>query len=137
VGAGALDVYAVTMLDLEQKDQLGAFSSPSLVSFARRRCCATGSSVPATLAVPSPGCGPTIWCSTTYRTITCSGARPRRFDILAWNADGTNLPGALHAQFLDFFRDNLLAAPHATTVLGTPGRSRNCYRADLRLRHDR
>ena len=48
------------------------------------------------------------------------GEAPPAFDILAWNADGTNLPGALHGQFLDIFRDNLLTRPGALTVLGTP-----------------
>jgi polyhydroxyalkanoate synthase len=48
------------------------------------------------------------------------GEPPPAFDILAWNADGTNLPGALHGQFLDIFRDNLLAQPGALQVLGTP-----------------
>jgi len=48
------------------------------------------------------------------------GEAPPAFDILAWNADGTNLPGALHGQFLAIFRDNLLTRPGALTVLGTP-----------------
>jgi len=48
------------------------------------------------------------------------GDRPPAFDILAWNADGTNLPGALHGQFLDIFRDNLLTRPGQLSVLGTP-----------------
>ncbi|MGW0043376.1 hypothetical protein [Rhodococcus sp. NPDC003348] len=48
------------------------------------------------------------------------GRTPPAFDILAWNADGTNLPGALHAQFLDFFRGNHLTKPGAATVLDTP-----------------
>src|SRR3712207_7969759 len=37
------------------------------------------------------------------------GQRPPVFDILAWNADGTNLPMRLHEQFLDIFRSNTLA----------------------------
>jgi polyhydroxyalkanoate synthase subunit PhaC len=40
--------------------------------------------------------------------------------VLAWNADGTNLPGALHGQFLDIFEDNLLVQPGGMKVLGTP-----------------
>ena len=48
------------------------------------------------------------------------GDKPPAFDILAWNADGTNLPGALHGQFLDIFEGNLLAKPGGLTVLGTP-----------------
>ena len=31
------------------------------------------------------------------------GNKPRPFDILAWNNDSTNLPAALHAEFLDLF----------------------------------
>ena len=48
------------------------------------------------------------------------GNKPPVFDILAWNADGTNLPAALHRQFLDLFEHNLLCKPGALTVLGTP-----------------
>jgi poly[(R)-3-hydroxyalkanoate] polymerase subunit PhaC len=48
------------------------------------------------------------------------GEKPPAFDILAWNADGTGLPGALHGQFLEIFRDSLLTRPGGLTVLGTP-----------------
>jgi len=48
------------------------------------------------------------------------GNDPPVFDILAWNADSTNLPAKLHGQFLDIFGRNLLCRPGALEVLGTP-----------------
>ena len=43
---------------------------------------------------PSPPGAPRL-------ALTCPG-----FDILSWNADGTNLPATLHRQFLSIFGDN-------------------------------
>ena len=48
------------------------------------------------------------------------GKKPAPFDILAWNADRTNLPALLHAQFLEMFATNVLAQPGGMTVLGSP-----------------
>ncbi len=48
------------------------------------------------------------------------GKKPAPFDILAWNADETNLPAALHGQFMQMFDTNDLAGPGGITVLGTP-----------------
>src|SRR5450631_2913490 len=42
------------------------------------------------------------------------------FDILSWNADGTNLPAKLHEQFLDIFGDNQMVEPGVLEYLGTP-----------------
>ena len=39
------------------------------------------------------------------------GQDPPEFDILSWNADGTNVPAALHEQFLDIFERNPLVTP--------------------------
>ena len=56
------------------------------------------------------------------------GRKPPAFDILAWNADGTNLPGALHGQFLDIFAHNLLAKPDAFDRARHPDRARAASR---------
>lgn len=48
------------------------------------------------------------------------GQDPPVFDILAWNADGTNLPAKLHTQFLSIFEGDLLPTPNAVEVLSTP-----------------
>jgi polyhydroxyalkanoate synthase subunit PhaC len=48
------------------------------------------------------------------------GQNPPAFDILYWNADTTNLPAALHSDFLDLLASNGLAQPGLLEVLGTP-----------------
>jgi polyhydroxyalkanoate synthase len=48
------------------------------------------------------------------------GKTPPAFDILFWNADATNLPAALHRDFLELAMENSLTRPGAATVLGTP-----------------
>ena len=48
------------------------------------------------------------------------GQDPPEFDILSWNADGTNLPAALYGQFVQMVRDNPLLRPGGIQVLGTP-----------------
>jgi polyhydroxyalkanoate synthase len=48
------------------------------------------------------------------------GKDPPAFDILYWNADTTNMPAALHRDFVGIALENSLVHPGALTVLGTP-----------------
>jgi polyhydroxyalkanoate synthase len=48
------------------------------------------------------------------------GKDPPAFDILYWNADTTNMPAALHRDFVGIALENSLVEPGAVTVLGTP-----------------
>jgi polyhydroxyalkanoate synthase len=48
------------------------------------------------------------------------GKDPPAFDILFWNADTTNMPAALHRDFVRIALDNSLVHPGDATVLGTP-----------------
>src|SRR5271157_4963970 len=48
------------------------------------------------------------------------GNDPPAFDVLFWNNDTTNLPAALHSDYLDLYLGNPLPRPGALSLLGTP-----------------
>jgi polyhydroxyalkanoate synthase len=49
------------------------------------------------------------------------GRRPPAFDILAWNADSTNMPATMHSQYLHAcYLENRLVRPGAFSIAGTP-----------------
>ena len=48
------------------------------------------------------------------------GERPPAFDVLAWNADSTDLPAGLHADFMHMAKGNQLAHEDQVEALGTP-----------------
>jgi polyhydroxyalkanoate synthase len=48
------------------------------------------------------------------------GKDPPAFDILYWNSDTTNLPAALHRDFVQMSLDNSMVEPGGLEVLGTP-----------------
>jgi polyhydroxyalkanoate synthase len=48
------------------------------------------------------------------------GENPPAFDILAWNADSSNLSAALDRDFVELYANNAAATPGGVTVLGTP-----------------
>jgi polyhydroxyalkanoate synthase len=112
--------YAVTLLDFDGRAPLGAFSGRRLLDVARLSSRARG-------VISARSMGSTFsWMrpdDLVYNYLVrqwLMGEDPPAFDILAWNADGTNMPAALHEQFLQIFRDNALVRPGAMTVLGTP-----------------
>jgi polyhydroxyalkanoate synthase subunit PhaC len=48
------------------------------------------------------------------------GKDPPAFDVLYWNSDTTNMPAALHRDFIEISLDNELVKPDAVEVLGSP-----------------
>jgi polyhydroxyalkanoate synthase len=48
------------------------------------------------------------------------GDNPPAFDILAWNADATNISAAFNRDVLDIYAENRASRPGSLTVLGTP-----------------
>jgi polyhydroxyalkanoate synthase len=112
--------YGVTLLDFGTRAPIGAFSAPRLLELAgassRRSGVITARSMGAVFSWMRPD-------DLVFNYVVNNwlmGEPPPVFDILAWNADGTNLPARLHGQFLDVFRSDTLATPGALTVLGTP-----------------
>jgi polyhydroxyalkanoate synthase len=112
--------YAVTMLDFADPELLGVFSRTSLLRSAERRSRNNGIINARDMGGAFTWMRPNDLVFNYVVNNYLLGRKPPAFDILAWNADGTNVPGALHGQFLDIFRDNVLAKPKAMTVLGTP-----------------
>jgi polyhydroxyalkanoate synthase len=112
--------FAVTLLDFESRAPIGAFGGRRLVGAARRLSKGLG-------VLPARGLGSLFsWMRPDDLVFNylvdqwLKGEAPPAFDVLAWNADGTNLPAALHEQFLEAFEENSLVRPGALTVLGTP-----------------
>jgi polyhydroxyalkanoate synthase len=112
--------YGVTLLDFDSQAPIGAFAGRSTVGLARRVSRARG-------VIPARSMGSVFtWMRPDDLVFGylvnqwLMGEAPPAFDVLEWNADGTNLPAALHEQFLRVFRENTLSRPGAETVLGTP-----------------
>jgi poly[(R)-3-hydroxyalkanoate] polymerase subunit PhaC len=112
--------YAVTLLDFGLRAPITAFSGRGLVAFAGRRSRRKGIITSRQMGSAFTWMRPDDLVFNYWVNNYLMGQKPPAFDILAWNADGTNLPGALHNQFLDIFRDNVLARQGELSVLGTP-----------------
>ena len=112
--------FGVTLLDWSAPAPIGMLSVPSLLRFATWRSKRAGVLDGPSLASVFTWMRPNdlVWNYVVNNWLM--GEDPPSFDILAWNADATNLPGALHGQFLGIFEQNALATPGALTVLGSP-----------------
>lgn len=112
--------YAVTLLDFDNPAPIGAFSSPRLLELARRNSRRKGVITAQALSSVFSWMRPDDLVFNYWVNQWLMGEDPPVFDILAWNADGTNLPARLHDQLIGIFRDNSLMQPGALEVLGTP-----------------
>ncbi len=112
--------YAVTLLDFDSRAPIGAFSSPRLLELARRSSRRGGVITARSMGTVFSWMRPDDLVFNYWVNNWLMGEDPPVFDILAWNADGTNLPASLHEQFLGIFRNNTLCSPGALTVLDTP-----------------
>ena len=112
--------YAVTLLDFGQSAPIGAFSSARLLSLVRWNSRRAGVISARAMGNAFTWMRPNDLVWNYWVNNYLMGQDPPVFDILSWNADGTNLPSALHQQFLDIFEHNLLPKPGAMEALGVP-----------------
>ena len=110
--------YAVTLLDWSTPSMMGMLHSKKLINHARnksrRKGIISGQDLGSVFAWFRPN--ELVWNYWVNNYLM--GEAPPSFDILAWNADSTNLPASLHAQFLDIFMDNSMRVPGEIQVLG-------------------
>lgn len=112
--------YAVTLLDWGGHAPISAFSSPKLLAFARWNSARKGIIDARSMGLVFTFMRPNELVWNYWVNNYLLGKPPPVFDILAWNADGTNLPAALHGQFLDMFENNTMCHPGELSALGTP-----------------
>jgi polyhydroxyalkanoate synthase len=109
----------VTALDWDAPSTLGTLSSSAAIEASIRRSqtrgIVGGRELNATFAWLRPN--DLVW--NYWANNYLMGRNPPAFDILAWNADATNLPAGLHADFLRLSSGNLLARPGQLEVLGS------------------
>jgi polyhydroxyalkanoate synthase len=112
--------YAVTLLDWSGKNPISAFQAAPVISLAKWRSRRSGVIDAATMGSAFTWMRPNDLVWNYWVNNYLLGQDPPVFDILSWNADGTNLPAKLHEQFLDIFASNEMIDAGALEYLGTP-----------------
>jgi polyhydroxyalkanoate synthase len=111
---------AVTTIDTEAKSTMNMFatrrSAETSIAQSRRKGVLAGRDLARVFAWVRPN--DLVWNYWVSNYLL--GEDPPAFDVLAWNSDTTNLPAALHAEFVHLFIDNTLLQPRMISVLGTP-----------------
>jgi polyhydroxyalkanoate synthase len=116
-------IWAVCVLDTGaalEGSALGLFSSPATIRAAkarsRRKGYVSGDELASMFAWLRPN--DLIWNYWVNNYLL--GNKPPAFDILAWNADTTRLPGQFHCDLLDLIDKNPYVRPGALEIGGLP-----------------
>jgi polyhydroxyalkanoate synthase len=110
-----------TMLDFSDVGEIGAYIDEGFVAECEQRHAhggiVDGRSLALTFATLRAN--DLLWRNVVEHYL--KGRDPEAFDLLYWNADGTNLPGVLYAWYLrNLYRENRLRAPGGLTLDGEP-----------------
>jgi polyhydroxyalkanoate synthase len=112
--------FPVTMIDMNDPGMIGIFTSEATLASSIRRSAEKGILAGSDMARVFAWLRPNDLVWNYFVNNYLLGDAPPAFDILYWNNDSTNLPAALHAQFLDIFLNNSLTKAGGVTVLDTP-----------------
>src|SRR5262249_50626972 len=116
----ATATFMVTVLDTSIQSTVGMLVSEKSIAASLRRSqrvgVLSGADLGRAFALLRPN--DLIWNYWVNNYLL--GADPPAFDILYWNNDATNLPAALHADFLALTVENSLCTPGRLQVLGAP-----------------
>ncbi|MCA0435824.1 MAG: class II poly(R)-hydroxyalkanoic acid synthase [Actinobacteria bacterium] len=110
----------VTLLDSRVDAEILLFASPQTVKVAKMQSSQKGYLDGWRMAQVFAWLRPNELVWNYWVNNYLMGNDPPSFDILAWNADTTRLPAALHHQLLDIVTENQLAKPGAVNILDTP-----------------
>jgi len=113
-------VLSVTVLDWEAAGTHGAFLDRTSASAAMAESARKGYLDGAGLAAMFSFLRPTDMIWNFWINNYLLGQDPPAWDILYWNQDQTNMPAALHRDFVQMGLENPLTRPGGITVLGTP-----------------
>jgi polyhydroxyalkanoate synthase subunit PhaC len=115
--------WAVCVLDTAsalEDTTLGLFNTPSAIRIAKARSASkgvvTGPQMASMFAWMRPN--DLIWNYWVNNYLL--GNKPPAFDILAWNADTTRLPGQFHSDLLDLVADNPYVNPDRLEIDEVP-----------------
>ena len=110
-----------SMLDFRDTGELGVFVDEAFV-VKREQDFAEGGVLPGrelALTFASLRANDLIWHYVVNNYL--KGRQPEAFDLLYWNADSTNLPGAMYAYYLrNMYLENNLRIPGRLTMCGVP-----------------
>jgi poly[(R)-3-hydroxyalkanoate] polymerase subunit PhaC len=112
--------FLVTVLDTETPTALTMFGTDEAVARAIRRSRRHGLLEGRELARAFAWLRPNDLVWSYWVNNYLLGNDPPAFDVLAWNVDSTNLPAALHVDFLRILAANALARPNTLELGGAP-----------------
>jgi polyhydroxyalkanoate synthase len=110
-----------SLLDFEEPGSLGVFIDPMQVAWREQTIGAGGLMTAQDLGTTFSFLRPNDLVWNYVVTNYLKGEAPPAFDLLFWNADGTNLPGPLYCWYLrHMYLQNELRIPDALTCIGQP-----------------
>ncbi len=110
----------VTVLDWDEPSVLGSLLTPEMIQFLQLKSDLLGTVPGSELTKAFAFLRPNDLVWNYWVNNYLHGDQPAAFDVLAWNADATNLTGGLQRDFLSIISDNALTKGGHLAVKGVP-----------------